>query len=104
MSELLNADAPTGSPPASPPRGRPRLQLKKRDPAAAAGEEARRILKRKGEESRRNLKKKKGKTNEVTEDRVRTPTLRQNPYDHRRVQQVDDSTMEKTPLPRPPSP
>ena len=36
MSELLNADAPTGSPPASPPRGRPRLQLKKRDPAAAA--------------------------------------------------------------------
>ncbi len=36
MSELLNADAPGGSPPASPPRGRPRLQLKKRDPAAAA--------------------------------------------------------------------
>ena len=36
MSELLNSDAPTGSPPASPPRGRPRLQLKKRDPAAAA--------------------------------------------------------------------
>ena len=36
MSELLNADASGGSPPASPPRGRPRLQLKKRDPAAAA--------------------------------------------------------------------